>query len=208
MFMLKFVLVVCLFFGNFAFAKKSEKNDRTVSIKRQAEILTEINGGLAKITDMKIGFRQSVEGKVENGFAEFKSGHGIFIKYQNMPITLLSNKDITVYYDSKMEQKSEIPTKDSATKIFTGTMQIDEKMFDIVSVAETNEAYSVVAIVKRMKAEGVITMYFSKSDLLLRRVDINSPQNEKLRIDIFSHNFESVSVERFKAINIKNENLE
>jgi outer membrane lipoprotein-sorting protein len=207
MFMLKVFFVVCLFFGNFAFAKQSEKNDSTVALKRQAEILAEINGGLAKITDMKIGFRQSVEGKAENGFAEFKSGHGIFIKYKTMPITLLANKDITVYYDSKMDEKSEIPTKDSATKIFTGLTQIDDKMFDIISVSETNEAYSVVAVVKKMKAEGIITMYFSKSDLLIRRVDIDSPQSEKLRIDIFSHNFETVSVERFKAINIKNENL-
>jgi len=196
--MLKILLSLLFFVVSGVCFAKEKKTD---AVKSQ-EILRVINEGLAKITDMKVGFRQKFGDKMETGYAEFKSGHGIYIKYESMPITLLTNKDITVYYDAKMEQKSEVPTKDSATKIFTGVTQIDDKMFDIVSVSETDEAYSVVATVKRLKSEGMITMYFSKSDVLLRRVDIKSPDEQVMRVDIYSHNFSAVSSERFKAINV------
>lgn len=201
------LFLVCANFGfvNSAFAKKHESKGLS---EKSRKILAEINQSLGKISEMRVGFRQVFEGKSETGYAEFKKDYGIFIKYQSMPITLLTNKDVTVYYDAKMNQKSELPTKDSATKIFTGHAKIDESIFDIQSISEDGEAYSVVATVKRMKSEGLITMYFSKSDMLLRRVDIKSPEGSVMRVDIYSHVFEAISPERFKAINIAKEHLE
>lgn len=188
-----------------AFGKiqKSAIQAEPIHDSESQKILDTINANLAKITDMKVGFRQQYENKSETGHAEFKRNHGIYIHYDTMPVTLVTNKDVTIYYDSKLDQKSEIPTKDSATKIFTGITQIDDQMFNIISVSENKEAYYIKTTIKRMKAEGIITMYFSKSDTLLRRIDIQTPDNKSMRIDIYSHKFDTISPERFKTINIK-----
>lgn len=203
--MLKIFLSFLLFcYAPFAIAKKK---DIELSAKSK-KILAKINESLTNISDMKVGFRQVFQENEETGYAEFKKDFGIFIKYKTMPVTLLANKDITVYFDSKMEQKSELPTQNSATQIFTGNLQINEEMFDIISVKENREAYFITATVKRMKAEGLITMYFSKKDILLRRVDIKNAEGNVLRVDLYSHTFNSISPERFKAINIEKETLE
>lgn len=205
--MLKVLCIITVFMHGAAFAAKRDTSQKAPAQpqehKQSQKILDKINAGIVNITDMKVSFRQKYDDQTETGHAEFKRNHGIYIHYDTMPVTLMTNKDVTVYYDSKMDQKSEIPTKDSATKIFTGTTRIDNQMFDIISTDENEEAYSVKATVKRMKSEGIITMYFSKTDMLPRRIDIQTPEEKTMRIDLYSHKFETVSPERFKTINIK-----
>lgn len=190
----------CFFFCSYA---QSAPTQTTIAENNIAKI----NESLAKIQFLTVGFRQSYkEGdtpQTQTGTAYFKQNEGVFIKYNEMPVSVLINKNTVTYFDSKLNQKSQIPTKDSAAKILTITPEINTKMFDIKSTQELDEAIMVELSPKGLKDEGNFKLYFSKNDLILRRVDIISVDGDSFRMDLFSHNFKPISQERFKAINIE-----
>ena len=166
--------------------------------------ITQINAKLREISNARVEFRQNINGKTEKGIILYKKDHGLFMKYQTMPVSILVTNMATTYYDSKLEQKSQIPTQKSAARIFTSQLEINNNTFDIQKIEELPEAIVVRASIKNLKNEGIFSMYFSKTDLLLRRVDIESPENhEKNRIDLYSYSFAQISDERFKSINIE-----
>ena len=165
--------------------------------------IAQINAKLKEISNIKAEFRQTVDGKVEKGVIFYKKDHGLLMKYHTMPVTILVTNAVTTYYDSKLEQKSQIPTQKSAARIFTSQLELNSKTFDIEKIEELPEAIIVRATIKNLKNEGIFSMYFSKTDFILRRVDIESPEtHEKNRIDLHSHSFVDISDDRFKSINI------
>ena len=175
---------------------------------QQNASLEKINAELKKLENITVDFRQMQDGKSETGSIYFKKNQGLYLKYKNQPVTLLVTKSTTTYYDSKLDQKSQVPTQNSASKIFVSTLEINNNLFDIHSVENVGEATKIVANVKGMKDEGFFTMYFSKSDNILRRVDIESVDGkDKVRIDLYSHSFGKISNERFKSINIGKDSI-
>lgn len=166
--------------------------------------IAQINAKLREISNVKMEFRQTVDGKTEKGVIFYKKDRGLFMKYQTMPVSVLVTNMATTYYDSKLEQKSQIPTQKSAARIFTSQLEINNNTFDIEQIEELPEAIVVRASIKNLKNEGIFSMYFSKTDFVLRRVDIESPEtHEKNRIDLYSYSFAKISDERFKSINIE-----
>lgn len=166
--------------------------------------ITQINAKLREISNAKVEFRQNINGKTEKGVIFYKKDRGLFMKYQTMPVSILVTNIATTYYDSKLEQKSQIPTQKSAARIFTSQLEINNNTFDIQKIEELPEAIVVRASIKNLKNEGIFSMYFSKTDFLLRRVDIESPEtHEKNRIDLYSYSFAQISDEKFKSINIE-----
>ena len=166
--------------------------------------IAQINAKLRDTHSIKVDFRQNIDGKVEKGVIFYKKDHGLLMKYNTMPVTILVTNTVTTYYDSKLEQKSQIPTQKSAARIFTSQLEINNSTFDIEKIEELPEAIVVRATIKNLKNEGIFSMYFSKTDFILRRVDIESPEtHEKNRIDLHSHSFAKISNERFKSINIE-----
>ena len=170
--------------------------------------LIAINKELQSINSLKANFRQMYGEDMETGTIFFKKKQGLFVHYNTTPISILVNKSAVTYYDSKLDQKSQIPTKESASEVFVETLGITEKKFDILDIKELDEAVVIVGSLKKRKSEGVFTMYFSKKDYTLRRLDIKSPEDDSIvRIDIFSHSGEKISNERFKAINIEKSSI-
>ena len=166
--------------------------------------ISQINAKLHDITNLKVEFRNEVDGVVEKGVIFYKKDQGLFMKYHTMPVTILVTKSVVTYYDSKLDQKSHIPTQKSAARIFTSLLEINNNTFDILKIETLPEAVVVRATIKNLKDEGVFSMYFSRSDFMLRRVDIESPDShDKNRIDLYSYTFPSISNERFKSINIE-----
>lgn len=166
--------------------------------------ITQINAKLRDITNLKVEFRNEIDGVVEKGVIFYKKDQGLFMKYHTMPISILVNKSVVTYYDSKLEQKSHMPTQKSAARIFTSLLEINNNTFDIEKIETLPEAIVVRATIKNLKEEGVFSMYFSRSDFMLRRVDIESPDShDKNRIDLHSYSFPNISNERFKSINIE-----
>jgi outer membrane lipoprotein-sorting protein len=167
-----------------------------------------INRELRNINSLKANFRQVYGKDVETGAIFFKKNQGLFVHYNTTPISILVNKSAVTYYDSKLDQKSQIPTKESASGVFVETLEITEKKFDILNIKELDEAVVIVASLKEKKSEGIFTMYFSKKDYTLRRLDIESPEDGGIvQIDIFSHSNEKISNERFKSINIEKSSI-
>lgn len=165
--------------------------------------IAQINAKLREVSNIKAEFRQNVDGNVEKGMIFYKKDHGLLMRYQSIPVTILVTNAVTTYYDSKLEQKSQIPTQKSAARIFTSQLEINNNTFDIEKIEVLPEAIVVRATIKNLKNEGIFSMYFSKTDFLLRRVDIESPENhQKNRIDLYSYSFANISDERFKSINI------
>ena len=166
--------------------------------------ITQINAKLREITNMKVEFRNEVDGTMEKGVIFYKKDQGLFMKYHTMPVTILVTKSVVTYYDSKLEQKSHIPTQKSAARIFTSLLEINNNTFDIQKIETLPEAIVVRATIKNLEDEGVFAMYFSKNDYMLRRVDISSPESHDTnRIDLYSYSFPNISNERFKSINIE-----
>lgn len=166
--------------------------------------IAQINAKLREISNIKMEFRQNIGGKTEKGVILYKKDHGLFMQYQTMPVSILVTNMAITYYDSKLEQKSQIPTQKSAARIFTSQLEINNNAFDIQKIEELPEAIVVHASIKNLKNEGIFSMYFSKTDFLLRRVDVESPEtHEKNRIDLYSYSFAKISDERFKSINIE-----
>jgi outer membrane lipoprotein-sorting protein len=170
--------------------------------------ITAINRELRSIGSLKANFRQVYGEDMETGVIFFKKKQGLFVHYNTTPIRILVNKSAVTYYDSKLDQKSQIPTKESASSVFIETLEITEKKFDILDIKELDEAVAVVASLKEKKSEGTFTMYFSKKDYTLRRLDIKSPEDGGIvQIDIFSHSDEKISNERFQSINIEKSSI-
>ena len=166
--------------------------------------IAQINAKLREISNIKMEFRQNIGNKVEKGIIFYKKDHGLFMQYQTMPVSILVTNMAITYYDSKLEQKSQIPTQKSAARIFTSQLEINNNAFDIQKIEELPEAIVVRASIKNLKNEGIFSMYFSKTDFLLRRVDVESPEtHETNRIDLYSYSFAKISDERFKSINIE-----
>ena len=165
--------------------------------------IIEINKKLAETTNVKVKFRQVFNAEAETGTIYFSKNKGLFIKYETKPISILVNKTSVVYYDSRLNQKSQIPTKESASEIFIKTLEISDRDFDIKKVEKIDGVIKIVATSKKNQSEGEFTMYFTE-DCILRRVDITSLDgSETARTDLYSHEYEKISSERFKAINIE-----
>ncbi len=167
------------------------------------EYVAKINAKLREISSARFEFQQTGAGKTEKGVIFYKKNYGLFMKYHTMPVTVLVNDGVTTYYDSKLEQKSQMPTQKSAAKIFTAPLEIGGDLFEIEKIEELPEAILIRATIKNLKNEGIFSMYFSKTDFVLRRIDIESPEtHEKSRVDLHSYSFVKISNERFKTINI------
>ncbi len=169
----------------------------------QNKYILEINKSLKSITSQTVKFRQTYKEKEEVGEIYYKKNKGLFVKYKTSPVTILVNQNSVTYYDSKLNQKSQIPTKDSASEIFINPLQINSNNFDLQSVEDLGEAIKITAIPRKRKDEGIFIMYFSKKDNILRRVDVKQFEEDSLvRVDLHSHHYKSISNERFKATNI------
>lgn len=170
-------------------------------------LLEKINKKLADMQFLTVKFKQSYKEsgtkKTQTGTIYFKQNEGLLVKYNEMPVAILINKNTITYFDSLLNQKSQIPTKDSAVKILTIKPEINKDFFEIKSVNELDEAIVVDLTAKEQRDDGDFTLYFSKNDFILRRLDIKSSDNEVFRMDLFSHDFSAIPKERFKAINIE-----
>ena len=166
--------------------------------------IAQINAKLREISNARVEFRQNIGGKLEKGVILYKKDRGVFMQYKTMPVSILVTNMATTYYDSKLEQKSQIPTQKSAARIFTSQLEINSNTFDIEKIEELPEAIVVRASIKNLKNEGIFSIYFSKTDYMLRRIDIESLEtHEKNRIDLHSYSFANISDDRFKSINIE-----
>ena len=166
------------------------------------EILSQINKNLKNIESLTAQFRQDSQQQTQHGTIYFKQNEGILIKYQSQPISILLNKNTITYYDSKLNQKSQIPTKNSATKIFTQSLKISQNQFNIEEISQENEITSISLAFKNSPEEGKFKVYLSNNSLP-RKIIITSPENETITIDIYSHSTKKISPNRFKAINIE-----
>lgn len=185
------IFFLALFLTFFSFAEDFSKNAH----------ITKINNVLKKYSSLKVGFRQTFKDETQEGSIFYKKNRGLYVEYTSSPLYILVNEGAVTYYDSKLDQKSQIPTKDSASSIFLGQLDINEKNFNIKNIQELDDAVIITANIPEKKDEGDFAMYFSKKDYILRRIDISS-NDETVRIDLFSHNNTQVSDERFKSINI------
>lgn len=189
-----FFLIVASFFSFNVFAEDFSQNKYVIKI----------NKALAKVSHLTVKFRQSAGSATERGTMYYAKNVGLIAKYETIPVSILVNKSAITYYDSSLDQKSQLPTKESASEIFTKPLELSSKDFTIQSVEKIDGAVKVVAFSKKNKAEGEFTMYFSEGDYTLRRVDIASLDGgEAIKIDLYSHDYSKISAERFKAVNIE-----